>query len=175
MGPLIERRNHLSHGIWGWLVPGSDTTKAKPARLYLKNQKKEVYPDKITDTAARAATLTHKIYRVVCHLYNYPYPWPKNPHPRYFFTKTFDLDLPEGRYSAIEQFLRVLLAHFRFQVQQNQVNDTFARRACGRGLRPLKGYRSQNQCRQCAGHETEQQFVSHGMKSPPIFRVATKD
>ena len=98
MSPLIEYRNHIMHGIWGWQVKGKNARKAKPACLYLKEPKRELRPDRITITADRAAEQTHVINSIMCSLYGVPTPGPNDPYPRFFFTmeSVDDLELPKG-------------------------------------------------------------------------------
>ncbi|NQV82873.1 MAG: hypothetical protein HQ494_03540 [Rhodospirillales bacterium] len=69
MGGLIEFRNHLMHGIWGWWLPGKKAKKAKPACHFSKNPHNPVFPDEITAKANEVAELTFKINRIFCHLH----------------------------------------------------------------------------------------------------------
>ena len=98
MAPLIEYRNHIMHGIWGWQIKGKSARNAKPACLFVKEPNREVHPDRITITADRAAEQTHVIYSITCSLYGVSAPGPENPYPRFFFTmeNVDDLEMPIG-------------------------------------------------------------------------------
>ena len=96
MNSLIEYRNHIMHGMWGWFITDGNPENAKPSCLYMKDPKRELFPDRITTTANRAAEQSHKIYKVVKALYDLPSPDPSDPYPRYFFTKNEQVRTPEG-------------------------------------------------------------------------------
>ncbi|MCP5368762.1 MAG: hypothetical protein H6907_11130 [Hyphomicrobiales bacterium] len=82
MGPLISKRNHIMHGIWGFYLPGKNPKKAKPGCLFLKNPDNPLFPDEITDLANKAAEQTHKIAEIWHHLADIEYP---DGNPNFFF------------------------------------------------------------------------------------------
>lgn len=68
MGGLIERRNHVMHGLWGMYLPGKSVSKGKRACFYLKAPLRPLYSEEIpdiADAAARQSSAIHDIYRHV--------------------------------------------------------------------------------------------------------------
>lgn len=82
MSPLIVKRNHLMHGIWGFYLPGKDATKAKPGCFFAKNPHNPVFPEEIADLANKAAAQTHVISRIWHHIAGVEFP---EGNPSYYF------------------------------------------------------------------------------------------
>lgn len=74
MGPLIDKRNHLMHGIWGVHLPGKDPTKGKPACFFTKHSTKPLFPQEVTKLANDAARQTHHIVRIWHYLTGQSFP-----------------------------------------------------------------------------------------------------
>ena len=81
MGPLIEARNHITHGMWGLHIPGTDPSKAKPGCMFV-NRDNPVFPEKVTEVANKAAEQTHVISRIWHHLSGKPFP---DGNPKFYF------------------------------------------------------------------------------------------
>jgi hypothetical protein len=82
MAPLIEARNHITHGIWGAYLPGKDPKKAKPACLYVRKPVHPLFPEKVTEIADKAAAQTHVISKIWHHLSGLEMP---EGHPIFYF------------------------------------------------------------------------------------------
>ncbi|WP_148293502.1 hypothetical protein [Azospirillum sp. B4] len=59
MGALIEKRNHLSHGAWGWLI-SEDFQKVTPACFYEKS-KKPIHVGDLKEITKRIMAESHAI------------------------------------------------------------------------------------------------------------------
>ena len=82
MGPLITKRNHIMHGIWGFYLPGKNARKAEPGCFFVKDPKNPLFPDEITELANKAAEQTHTISRIWHHLADVPFP---DGNPKFSF------------------------------------------------------------------------------------------
>ncbi len=83
MGSLIDARNHIMHGIWGWHLPGKSPKKARPACMYAKKPTKPLYPEKITEIANKAAEQTFIIHKIWCHVADSELP--SDANPKFYF------------------------------------------------------------------------------------------
>ena len=92
MGPLITARNHITHGMWGWYLPGKNPHKAKAGCFFVKNANNPVFPEKVTELTNNAAEQTHAITRIWHHLAGRPFP---DGQPKYYFGQ-HEPRLPKG-------------------------------------------------------------------------------
>ena len=95
IGGLIERRNHMFHGLWGWYIAPMGVT--RPACHYPKNSE-PVFPNKIDEYANHAARLSCLIHEIFCEIMGTGHPPPHNPHPRFIFggQEAYDEMLAKG-------------------------------------------------------------------------------
>jgi hypothetical protein len=82
IGGLIERRNHMLHGIWGWHIRDDGTL--KPGCHFAK-AKGPLYPEKLEEYANGAAKLSYEIHAIYCAVVGTDTPPPENPNPKYCF------------------------------------------------------------------------------------------
>ena len=92
MGSLIELRNHVIHGVWGWYLPGKKPRKGKPGCFYTKNLHKPVFPSELNPAANKAANLSRKLYCIFCSIHGIKVP---DDPPKYWFGQ-HDPYLPKG-------------------------------------------------------------------------------
>lgn len=95
VGGLVERRNHMFHGMWGWHFTGG---KFKPGCNYPKNKDVTIYPEKIAVYANHAAEQSYLIHKVYCILVGMPLPSLNNPNPKFRFADEDDVQslVPKG-------------------------------------------------------------------------------
>jgi hypothetical protein len=66
VSPLIDKRNHIVHGVWGFRL--DDEKKEKiPSCHYWKRKDDPIDADELLDLAKQAAKWSHEIYKVHCH------------------------------------------------------------------------------------------------------------
>jgi len=89
MGGLIEKRNHITHGIWGWYVD-METRVGRRASYFNRDPKKPIFADDLPELVARCAIESHRIDEAFCNLGGVQ----RKPGdiPQYFFS---DGDPPE--------------------------------------------------------------------------------
>ena len=83
MEALIDKRNHLLHGIWGWYVNEKDQERnGRPANLFFRRRGHPFFGDEIEDLAKRVMAESQSIvsiWRRLCGLDVH-----KFPHPFHF-------------------------------------------------------------------------------------------
>jgi len=86
MGGLIEKRNHLLHGMWGWTKPDG-ATEFVSACHYDKKNENPIFASEIPALYERAAKQTHVIVQVQAHIFKHPemVSKPGAPAPSFFF------------------------------------------------------------------------------------------
>jgi hypothetical protein len=86
MSPLIEDRNHLLHGMWGWHT-AKDPKDMFAASHYAKRDGKPIAASKLLVLCNRASTQTHVIVKIQRHVYNLDHlkPDPTGEQPSFFF------------------------------------------------------------------------------------------
>lgn len=84
MGSVIERRNHITHGIWGWYVD-LETKVGRRASYFHRYPKKPIFADDLSELVARCAIESHRIDEVLCNLMGIH----RKPDqiPQYFFSE----------------------------------------------------------------------------------------
>jgi hypothetical protein len=71
MGGLVERRNHVFHGIWGWHLKDG---KSRPGCYYPKKKDVTVYPEKLAEYGRLLAQQAHALQRAFCLIHEIPAP-----------------------------------------------------------------------------------------------------
>jgi hypothetical protein len=71
VGALVDKRNHLSHGIWGWQL-SKDQKEATPACYFQKNKDKPLYARDLNDLLRRIMAESHTIKSIMHHFQGLP-------------------------------------------------------------------------------------------------------
>ena len=85
MGSLVDKRNHLSHGIWGWEV-SDDAKMVSPACYYAKASNTLIRPNDLKDLCRRIMAESHAINAVVRRYLKIP-PNPELATSPFFFAR----------------------------------------------------------------------------------------
>lgn len=67
MGGLIGKRNHITHGLWGWRVD-LITKKGRRASFFLREKDKPIFVDDLSALASRFSDEAKRIHHVCCSL-----------------------------------------------------------------------------------------------------------
>ena len=97
---LVERRNHMFHGIWGWRIKdGKNHPTCYYAGKTADGKKKNtldsmtLYPDKIRIYAERLAIQSHRIRRASDLIFEKPDLIDANTTTRYYFAEESEMKL----------------------------------------------------------------------------------
>lgn len=104
MSGLVERRNHIFHGMWGWEIRDG---KSKPGCCYVTNKPQPtIYPEKLAVYVERAALQSRRIDMVYRHLMGAPPLEAGNPNPKYFFGNDLNIEALGARGIQTEEIGR---------------------------------------------------------------------
>jgi hypothetical protein len=88
MSVLIEKRNHLLHGIWGWSGKTKDDPTFHAASYYPKRRDETIFASELVELCTKAARQTHVIIKIQRLISGYDIPTPPKPGkraPAFFF------------------------------------------------------------------------------------------
>jgi hypothetical protein len=98
MGGLIEKRNHITHGMWGWHIE-TPQQRVRPMCHYPKAREKPIHVNELADILSRVIAESHKAKNIVMNFRPEPrskqpikVPLDRRETDRFFFTDWKDAD-----------------------------------------------------------------------------------